>query len=318
MDKKNIIIFGLGQFGYAVMKHLDRNLDYSRFNLIGFEKNDEIIKSLKETKRHPFWFVDSGISENVIIASSSEKALEKVNILILAVPSNFLLSTLEDFKKNIKNEIIILNLAKGLSPNGEPFSKEFKKADFSFPYSFGVLSGGNIAKDLFYGEKLGSTIAFADKESSKKIKEIFESQSLYIEESDDIIGVELAGAFKNICTLFLGYLEGKGTSVGTITYYLTQISEEIKNFAVKNFGAKPATFSLESQCWGNDLIMSYIGETRNKEFGKMIGQGMGVEETLEIMKKENKTVEGMNTVNKIRSFDLKDFPILGEIVGIFG
>jgi glycerol-3-phosphate dehydrogenase len=73
---------------------------------------------------------------------------------------------------------------------------------------------------------------------------------------------------------------------------------------------------METQCWGNDLWMSCTDNTRNREFGVLIGKGLSAEEALNRMKEQNKTVAGINTIkiiNKIIKDDIKLYPILDTI-----
>ena len=84
-------------------------------------------------------------------------------------------------------------------------------------------------------------------------------------------------------------------------------AKEAKDIAVA-LGGKPHTFSMESQCWGNDLWMSCTGKSRNREFGKLIGDGLSPKEALKEMEKKHKLVEGYYTAGVI--------PILCEKTGV--
>ncbi|HWD24728.1 MAG TPA: NAD(P)H-dependent glycerol-3-phosphate dehydrogenase, partial [Acidimicrobiales bacterium] len=65
---------------------------------------------------------------------------------------------------------------------------------------------------------------------------------------------------------------------------------------VEHFAAEPSTFSMGRQCWGNDLWMSCTGDTRNREFGILLGRGLSVDEAVSTMQRAHKTVEGLNTI----------------------
>jgi len=76
-------------------------------------------------------------------------------------------------------------------------------------------------------------------------------------------------------------------------------------------------FSIHSQCWGNDLWMSCTGNTRNREFGTLIGKGYSPVKALNHMKRTHKTVEGLNTIEALTKFKLSNqFPILQAIYDI--
>jgi len=79
---------------------------------------------------------------------------------------------------------------------------------------------------------------------------------------------------------------------------------------LKNLGGKSKTFGIQSQCWGNDLWMSSTGNTRNREFGILLGQGMTVDWAIKKMKKEEKTIEGLKTIQALRNIKaLRNYPL---------
>ena len=95
-------------------------------------------------------------------------------------------------------------------------------------------------------------------------------------------------------------IKGLKFSYGSETHIISRLAGEIKNLVVNNLRGSDKVFSIESQCWGNDMLMSATGNTRNREFGILIGEGYTAERALEKMKKENKTVEGINTVRAVK------------------
>ena len=77
------------------------------------------------------------------------------------------------------------------------------------------------------------------------------------------------------------------------------MANEIERFCVRRLGAVQRTFSIGSQCWGNDMWMSCTGGTRNRALGQLIGQGKTLDEALSIMARQKKTVEGVQTLQAI-------------------
>lgn len=150
------------------------------------------------------------------------------------------------------------------------------------------------------------------------MQEIFHSGTLRIYGNTDILGVEYAGAFKNVIAILAGIINGLDLPYGSETHMISRAAKEAKNIAVA-LGAKPHTFSMESQCWGNDLWMSCTGKSRNREFGKLIGKGLSPKEALEKMETEHKLVEGYYTTGAIPKLSKKtnvNAPIFNEIYKI--
>jgi len=168
----------------------------------------------------------------------------------------------------------------------------------SLRYALAKLSGGTFAQDIVNDAPLGADIACPDKGALKKLQTIFHSKTLRIYPNTDLLVVEYAGAFKNVIVILAGIVNGLKLPYGSETHMISRASKEAKEIAVK-LGAKPHTFSMESQCWGNDPWMSCTGKSRNREFGKLIGIGYSPEEALKKMEKDCKLVEGYYTVKTI-------------------
>ncbi|MFT4304707.1 MAG: NAD(P)-binding domain-containing protein [Candidatus Woesearchaeota archaeon] len=314
-----VSIYGIGNFGYAILKHLDK---YSNEEIFAYDENKEKINYLKKHRKHPQFHKNFKISKKINIVDNIEDLLIDSDILILALKSNFIREALKKCKPYLKNnkKIIILNVAKALDyKTGKPLSLIVKQELKPLKnYKYAVISGGTIARDLFMHEPLGADLASRNKRTLKTLKQLLQSETLNIYTTKDCIGVEYAGAFKNVISIFAGIIQGLGYSYGSETHIISKAGEEAGKIIVKKFRAKKQTFFIGSQCWGNDLWMSCTGKTRNKEFGKLIGEGKSVDEAKQIMKKQNKTVEGINTLLSLKKSlgSLKKYPYLETVYEI--
>lgn len=99
-----------------------------------------------------------------------------------------------------------------------------------------MLAGGMIAEDFFDGHPLGCTIATRNPESCEKLTKHIASPTLFVETTNDIIGVECAAAYKNVAAILIGWLTGKGYPFGTSTYAMTSFSRDIAQFTEKVYG----------------------------------------------------------------------------------
>jgi len=220
-------------------------------------------------------------------------------------------------KPYLKNNVIVVNTAKALDSEDMTFSNLFEKV-IGEHGTYAMMAGGSIAKDLFHHEPLGIDIACKNNDAALVLKDLFKSENVKIYLLKDVVGVELASAFKNVVSIFAGIVSGLGMSFGSETHYISRFSKEIQDISVK-WGADKETFNMERQCWGNDLWMSCLGNTRNREFGFFLGSGKSVLEAKEIMKNENKTVEGLSTIlilDKITQDDRKDYLLLSSTIDI--
>jgi glycerol-3-phosphate dehydrogenase (NAD(P)+) len=208
--------------------------------------------------------------------------------------------------------VVLLNTAKALDT--ETGSRLSHVCELELPgldYTFAMLAGGTIAAYLFRHEPLGADVACEDAEVAEWLAELLSSDNLTVYPTTDLVGVEYASAFKNVVSILAGIINGMGYSYGSETHVITRAAHEIELIATKVYGARPETFSMHSQCWGNDLWMSCTGGTRNREFGVHLGKGMSVDATLKRMAGERKTVEGVQTLRTLtRLRSLTRYPLI--------
>jgi len=308
---KKISIYGIGNFGFALLNHLSRNKN-GDFELHAYDRDREVTKSLKDKRCHPYFHGQVRINDKIVIDGTIDELIVDCDILVLAVISSAVHEVVSLLKNKITKPLIILDTAKALDFDtgkrlSEVVAEELKGKDFVYA----ALAGGTIAADLLKENPLGADIACEDEEALKVLITVFSARSLTVYPTKDLIGLEYAGALKNVISILAGMINGMGFSYGSETHVISRAAEEIERLIVQKFKADPATFSMKSQCWGNDLWMSCTGKTRNREFGVLLGQGKTVAEALKIMAEQRKTVEGVNTIKVLdKLHDLIKYPLL--------
>lgn len=95
----------------------------------------------------------------------------------------------------------------------------------------------------------------------------------------DVIGVELAGAFKNVLAIGAGFFDGLGLAVSSKAAFISEAAVEMRDLAI-HLGASPATYGLGSHAWLGDLLTTCFGASRNRYFGELIGKGNSVADVL--------------------------------------
>ena len=317
-----VSIFGIGNFGFALLKHLSEKADKGEFTLHAYDRDKELRKSLRNKRRHLIHHQGVRISKNVVIEETPKSLVKETDVLILAITSNAIKEVVRNIKPYINKKIIILNTAKALdSDTGERFSVIISNylRDIKHSYSLAMIAGGTIARDLFNEEPLGVDIASENRKALKVLKNIFISNNLNVYTKTDLKGVEYAAAFKNVISILAGIINGLRFSYGSETHIISRAAGEVKRLVVNNLGGKEKTFSIESQCWGNDMWMSATGDTRNREFGFLLGSGYTTPKAILKMKKENKTIEGINTIkiiNKVLKNNKNYFPLIHNVYEI--
>lgn len=295
-DINNVAICGLGSFGYALLNHLDtKGSDGIRVS--AYDRNQELVNYLSDNRHHPVSHPSVNISSSIDFAASIEALARGCDVLILAVSSDATRDVIKAVRPHISHDTIIVNTAKALDfQTGRRLSEIVREELGGEDHAYALMAGGTIADDLFKQQPLGIDIASENKDVLPVLAKILESSNLHIYTTDDLVGVEYASAFKNIIAILAGIVKGLGFSFGAETHVISSTAQLMGEAAVHDLGAKPETFSMGRQCWGNDLWMSCTGNTRNREFGVLIGKGMPLDEVLALMKSQHKTVEGFNTL----------------------
>lgn len=169
-----------------------------------------------------------------------------------------------------------------------------------YKYYFAALSGGMIAEEVTRDCPIGADIACEDEETGKLLKTIFRSRTFRIEVSTDVLGVELAGALKNVVAIGSGFFDGLGLDTSSKAAYVSAISKEMRELAI-TLGGQKETFEIGGNAWAGDLLTTCFGKSRNRYFGELIGKGNSVSKALDILESEKKRSEGYLTT---KSFHL--------------
>lgn len=317
-----ISIVGTGMFGFPLAHHLGKKyFGNNEVTIMAYDSNSEIMRYFRKYRTHPYHFKGKRMPQNVSFASDKKKLIKDADIIILAVTSQAVRETVREIKGYLKDNVIFLNTAKALEiGTTKTFSEVIKEEMINVPikYTIAKLSGGTFAEDLVNDAPLGADIACENSYVLKKLQETFSTSAFRTYGNSDLIGVEYAGSFKNVIAIFAGIINGLGLPYGSETHMVSRAAKEAKEIAV-GLGAKPYTFSMESQCWGNDLWMSCTGKSRNREFGILIGKGMASHDALEKMQLGHKLVEGYYTTGAIPKLSMKakvKAPIFNEIYKI--
>ena len=298
-----IIILGAGSMGTAFSYPCsDNNHDVT---IIGTHLEDDFIDSINSQKKHPI--LDCGIAKNVKflkLKNLSEEINKKVDLIVVAVVSKGIEWASLELCKVLKNNVPILILTKGLSINNNNYEilahkierilreNGIKKTNIS------AAGGPCLAKDL--ATKVHTSVVFANTDINvvNEIKKIVSTDYYHVSTTDDVIGVEVCAAIKNIFSIGIGSTKDLNAAAGLIQ----QSIDEMIIFTETLKGKKETVIGLAGI---GDLYVSADGG-RNSKMGKYLGQGLTFQEAKKT-KMPKVTVEGVELVFEIGSKVKKDF-----------
>lgn len=235
--------------------------------------------------------------ETMRAASSPAEALEGAELAILAVPSQTMRNNLNIINDHLRAPTSILSLSKGIEIESSRRMSEVIAESLApeFRHRIAVLSGPNFAQEVVLGLPTATVIAAADIEYAERIQKAISSASFRAYASDDVVGVELAGALKNVIALATGMSDGLGYGDNSRAALITRGLAEITRLGVAA-GARPLTFAGLAGI--GDLVATCTSRlSRNRFVGQELASGRPLQEILSSM---SGIAEGMGTTAAAR------------------
>lgn len=284
---KSIGVLGAGTWGMA----LARMLCNSGHQVTVWSAIEKEIDEFSATRRHPN-LPGMVIPDSILFTGNMEQVCSGKDILLFAVPSVFVRATARKAAPFISDGQIIVDVAKGIEADTlltmtEIIEQELKNPSVKLVALSGPTHAEEVAKDL------PTTIVSAckDMDAARHVQEIFSSTCMRVYTNDDVKGVELCGALKNVIALAAGVATGLGYGDNTKAALITRGIAEITRLGIA-MGCKGQTFGGLAGI--GDLIVTATSQhSRNNRCGMLLGQGFSVKEATQ---KVGMVVEGLNAL----------------------
>ncbi len=291
---KKVVVLGGGSFG-TVLANLAASNGYKV--ALWVRDSDQALRINSEganTTYHP----ELKLSNNIQASDNLNEIMKDASIIFIATPSIVFNQIINRISGLVENKAYVISCTKGIL--GDPFRSLSDAISLKINNTIGVLSGPNLAKEIADKKVAGTVIASSDNELINAVKKVLSSQTFKIYSSNDLQGVELAGALKNIYAIICGIADALEVGENTLGLILTRSMAEMSRFAVAK-GANPITFLGLSGM--GDLVATCTSKlSRNYQLGFSIGNGMNLEDA----KKEiGQVAEGIRTLEVIRNESLK-------------
>ena len=282
---KTIGVIGAGSWGTALATVVAGKGNKVKI----WDIDEKHLKSMDEHRENVDYLPGVPLNDNIEIAYTVEEALKDAEVVLFSAPAQHFRSALASAIDYIKDDAMIINVAKGIEQKTLARMSEIaaEKLDMN---RYVVLSGPSHAEEV--GRRLPTTVAVASYniKAAEEIQELFMTDRFRVYTTEDVVGVELGGALKNIIALGAGVSDGMGFGDNAKAALMTRGLAEITRLGIK-LGAKPETFA--GLTGTGDLIVTCTSmHSRNRRCGIMIGEGMSPQEATE---KVGMVVEGMFT-----------------------
>lgn len=302
---KNVTILGAGSMGTALSILLSGN----GYRIKMWSPFKDEVEMLNEIREHKDKLPGVKISEHVICTTDLEYALNNTDLVTLVVPSQTIRDNIKNVRNYLKNNQVVACFSKGLEESTSLRMSEVILQEAP-DVTYVAMSGPCHAEELSKQKPTAYVAASKSSEAAKFVQDVFMSPKFRVYTNEDVIGVELGGALKNVIALCSGISDGLGFGDNTKAALMTRGIAEITRMGMA-LGACSHTFSGLAGI--GDLIVTCTSvHSRNRRAGILIGEGHSPQEATRIVKM---VVEGIKTTkaayNLAQKLDI-DMPITFE------
>lgn len=285
-----IAILGGGSWGTGLAVVLSHGRRAHEVAL--WARESSIVESIRKTRRNSAYLSEITIPECVTPSTDMEQVLHHAQIILGVVPSAHAREVFTRALPYVSQEAIVVSAIKGLEPATHARMSEVIEQVFSLRFvpRIAVLSGPSFALEAARGEPTAVVIASHDHGVACYLQEEFAGPSFRLYTNDDVLGVELAAAMKNVIAIAAGACQGLGLGHNSLAALITRGLAEMTRLAVA-LGGKAETFSGLAGL--GDLVLTCTGSlSRNRHVGFELGKGRKLADILAEM---NMVAEGVGT-----------------------
>ena len=308
----NIGVLGAGSWGTALANLL--GLKGFKVDLWVFEK--EVKEQIEAFRENKVFLPGFSLSTNLFPSNDIAGVVSEKDLVLIVVPSHVMRETAQKISGLLSKETIIVSASKGIENKTHlTMSAVLKESLPEIPKNyFTVLSGPSFAWEVAKKLPTVVTVASKDKKLADFVQNVFATPYFRVYTNNDMIGVELGGAVKNVIAIAAGIIDGLGLGLNTRAALITRGLTEIRRLGLK-LGANPRTFTGLAGI--GDLLLTCTGDlSRNHTVGKKIGEGRTLNDILSEMRM---VAEGIKTAKSVYNLSLKlgvEMPISHEIYHI--
>jgi glycerol-3-phosphate dehydrogenase (NAD(P)+) len=301
--QSSISVLGAGSWGTALAIQAARN----GCQTLLWGHNPEHIADLSKDKENKRYLPGLSFPSALLTSDSIEEAVRFSDLILLSVPSHAFKSTLIKLKPFLTDQTKIAWATKGFDTDDGLLLSTVVEQEISKDIQTAILSGPTFAQEVARGLPTAITVASASPEFSTQLASLFHNQYFRAYTSQDIIGLQVGGAIKNVLAIAAGIADGLGFGANTRAALITRGLQEIIRLGIKLGGQQETFMGLAGL---GDLILTCTDDqSRNRRLGLALGQG---KDRAEAIKSIGQEVEGVSAARETYLLSLKydvDMPI---------
>lgn len=268
MKPRTVAILGAGSWGTAMAIHLAQ----SGHRILLWGHHPEHVAQMALERKNSRFLADIELPAEIEPRTHLQQCVHEADEVIIAVPSHAFCEILAQIEKP---ENGITWLTKGVDPQTHKLLSEIVNLRFGKDYPQAILSGPTFAKEIALLMPAAITLAGNNIDYQNKIHQLFHHHNLRVYYSDDLVGVQLCGAVKNVLAIACGISDGLGFGANAQAALITRGLSEMTRLGMR-LGAKQETFT--GLAGMGDLVLTCTdNQSRNRRFGVKVGKGLSIE-----------------------------------------
>lgn len=304
---RNAGVIGGGAWGTALAIHLAR----LGFRVRLWMREEDLVDRMIKRRDNPVYLPGIPVPDGVIPTNSLKEAVTGAGIVLAVVPTQFARSVYREMSRDLGEDCPIIVANKGIEQRTFALPTEIASDCLGNDRQIAVLSGPSFAMEVAVERPTALVIASSSTALAVEARDLFSGRNLRIYTNEDPVGVQVAGALKNIMAIAAGVVDGLGMGYNTLAAVLTRGLAEIGRLGLA-LGGEPSTFSGLAGL--GDLVLTCTGHlSRNRNVGRALGRGERLED---ILAHTSSVAEGVHTTQSARDLAIDkgvDMPIVHEI-----
>ena len=282
----SVAVLGAGSWGTALAIHLARTGHEVRL----WARDPGVVVEIERTRRNSRYLPELVIPDLVSPTCDMRGALGGASHVVFALPSHVLRTIAREAVRSLESTAVVISAAKGLESGSLARMSQILREETADARPVVVLSGPSFALEVARGLPTAVLAASADAGAAEAVQHEFRGPAFRLYASDDVIGVEIGGALKNVIAIAAGVVEGTGLGYNAMAALITRGLVEISRLATAEGGRRETLAGLSGL---GDLVLTCTGDlSRNRRVGVELGRGGAVQDVLAGM---HMVAEGVRT-----------------------
>lgn len=302
-------VLGAGSFGTALATVLASNGHGVKL----WCHDPGLAQTLETTRENPVYHPGIPLPPGISVSASLPQVLQDATLVLSVVPSHVTREVMQQVLPHLNPAAILVSATKGIENESLMLMSQLIESllPAHFQRQTAYLSGPSFARELMQRLPSMVTVAAHDLSVAEQVQRVFSSERFRAYSSDDVIGVEVAGAVKNVMAIAAGVADGLGFGHNTRAALITRGLAEMTRLGLK-LGAQPVTFM--GLAGMGDLVLTCTGDlSRNRTVGLRLGKGESLET---ILAGTHQVAEGVKTSKAVHFLSRKlgvDMPIVETV-----